>query len=80
MKTHFENEEKYMRDIDYPKYEEHKELHNNIISCLNDFIRHIHNFKLEDFEKELAKVIDITLLQHIILEDRKITKYIQSIS
>lgn len=75
MKLHFKNEEKYMKDINYPKLQEHKVLHENIIISLNEFIKNIPNIKIETFEVELAKMIDIVLLQHIIQEDRKITQW-----
>ena len=78
MKTHFQNEERYMKEINYDDFEIHKKLHENIITQLNDFIRRLSNIKLEAFEKELAKIIDISLLQHIIQEDRKIVTWQKS--
>ncbi len=75
MKTHFKNEESHMKSIKYPKLDEHIKLHNSIIVSLNDFIKKLPTIKIDDFEKELAKMIDITLLQHIIQEDRKIIKW-----
>ena len=75
MFTHFKHEEEYMKSIDYPLYEEHLSLHRDIISTLNDFVKKLPNFNTELFEKELARLIDIVLVQHIIQEDRKITNY-----
>lgn len=75
MKTHFRNEEEYMKKIGYPKRKEHKIIHSNIIRTLNDFIKQLPTFKLKDFETELAKMINIILLQHIIIEDKKIIKW-----
>ena len=72
MKTHFSHEEKFMQDINYPKLEEHKKLHRQIISKINEFVKQLPNMNINDFEKELAKIIDIALVQHIIQEDRKI--------
>ena len=67
-----------MKEINYDDFEIHKKLNENIITQLNDFIRRLSNIKLEAFEKELAKIIDISLLQHIIQEDRKIVTWQKS--
>ena len=72
MKTHFSHEEKFMQDINYPKSEEHKKLHREIILKINEFVKQLPTMNISDFEKELAKIIDISLVQHIIQEDRKI--------
>ncbi len=79
MKTHFQNEERYMKEINYDDLEIHKKLHENIITQLNDFIKRLASIKLDTFEKELAKIIDISLLQHIIQEDRKIIAWQKSL-
>lgn len=72
MKTHFEHEEKYMEEVDYPQIKAHKKLHAQIILSLNEFILEIPELNTERFEKELASLIEIALVQHILLEDRKI--------
>ena len=72
MKTHFSHEEKFMEEINYPKIEEHKKLHREIISKINDFVKQLPTMNINSFEKELARIIDISLVHHIIQEDRKI--------
>ena len=72
MKTHFLHEEKFMQEINYPKLEEHKKLHRGIILKINEFVKQLPTMNISDFEKELAKIIDISLVHHIIQEDRKI--------
>ncbi len=72
MKSHFEHEEVYMQEISYPDLESHKILHNDIIKMLNDFIKDLHNTNPLLLEKEIARIIDIVLVKHIIQEDRKI--------
>lgn len=72
MKTHFSHEEKFMAKINYPKLEEHKKLHREIILKINDFVRQLPTMNIDSFEKELAKIIDLALVHHIIQEDRKI--------
>ena len=72
MKTHFAHEEKFMAEINYPKIDEHKKLHREIISKINDFVKQLPTMDISSFEKELAKIIDLALVHHIIQEDRKI--------
>uniref|UniRef100_UPI004047EE5C bacteriohemerythrin n=1 Tax=Aliarcobacter sp. TaxID=2321116 RepID=UPI004047EE5C len=78
MKTHFEHEEEYMKELNYPKIEEHKKLHHDIINTINNFVRQLPSLNENVFEKELAKIIDITLVHHIIQEDRKIITWEKS--
>jgi hemerythrin len=44
MKTHFKHEEKFMQEINYPKFEEHKILHHDIIEKINTFVKQLPNF------------------------------------
>ena len=78
MNKHFEGEEKFMEKINYPKLDEHKIYHKEIIENLNSFIKKLPTMNIEIFEKELARIIDLSLLQHIIQEDRKIVKWKQN--
>lgn len=78
MKTHFKHEEKYMQEINYPAIEEHKVLHHNIIEKINTFVKKLPTMDESLFEKELAKIIDIALVHHIIQEDRKIIAWSKS--
>ena len=78
MKTHFKHEEKFMKEMNYPLLEEHKILHHNIIEKINTFIKQLPNMEESIFEKELAKIIDIALVHHIIQEDRKIIAWSKS--
>ncbi len=78
MKTHFKHEEKYMQEINYPAIEEHKVLHHNIIEKINSFVKQLPTMDDSLFEKELAKIIDIALVHHIIQEDRKIIAWSKS--
>ena len=79
MKTHFKHEEEYMQEINYPNIKEHKKLHHKIIEDINSLVRRLPSLNEELFEKELAKLIDIALVQHIIQEDRKIITWAKSI-
>ena len=72
MKKHFSHEEIFMEKIKYVNIESHKILHQEIIGTLNEFVKQLPTMDIETFEKELARIIDISLVQHIIQEDRKI--------
>jgi hemerythrin len=78
MKTHFKHEEEYMEEISYPKIQEHKKLHHKIIEDINSLVRRLPSLNEELFEKELAKLIDIALVHHIIQEDRKIINWVKN--
>ncbi|MFK2822405.1 bacteriohemerythrin [Arcobacter sp. YIC-80] len=78
MKTHFNDEEEYMKKVDYPELENHKLIHKQIIKELNKFVKKLPKVKAETFEKELAIIIELVLVQHIIQEDRRIIKWQQN--
>ena len=78
MKTHFKHEELFMEEMKYPFLEEHKTLHFNIIEKINTFVKQLPTMDESLFEKELAKIIDIALVHHIIQEDRKIISWSKS--
>jgi hemerythrin len=78
MKTHFKHEEEYMAQISYPHIEDHKKLHIEIIHSINTFVKKLPSQSEDTFEKELAKIIDIALVHHIIQEDRKIIAWVKT--
>ena len=78
MKTHFIHEEMYMKKIKYPHLKEHKALHDEIVEKINHFVKKLPTMKDSVFEKELANIIDIALVHHIILEDKKIVDWLNS--
>lgn len=78
MKTHFKHEEEYMVQINYPNIEEHKKLHRDIISTINNFVKSLPTLNEDVFEKELARIIDIALVHHIIQEDRKMIAWLKA--
>lgn len=75
MKTHFEHEERYMKEISYPDYEEHKRIHKEIIEQMNKFLQLLPKLKIVDFEKKLIEYMDIWLINHILHEDKKLASY-----
>jgi hemerythrin len=79
MRIHFEHEEEYMQSINYEGYEEHKDIHENIIEQLNTFIKQIPTLSTEKFERLLIEYMDVWLINHIIIEDRKIIASIEGL-
>ncbi len=77
MKTHFEHEEAYMEEVNYPEFEEHKLLHEEIILQMNQFIKQLPTLKIVEFERKLIEYMDVWLINHILYEDRKITKFLK---
>lgn len=80
MQKHFKHEEEYMESISYPDLNEQKSLHSDIIELLNTFVKDILKMNPILVEKEIARIIDIVLVQHIIQEDKKIVRYVNNLS
>lgn len=78
MKTHFSHEEEYMQEINYPQFEMHKEIHENIVNTVNEFVKQLATLNEDIFEKELARLIDGTIVHHIVQEDKKIITWLKA--
>jgi len=72
MQEHFHNEEEFMSSISFPEYQKHKEIHEQIISQMNQFIQTIPTLSIEEFERMLIEYMDVWLINHILVEDSKI--------
>jgi len=72
-KIHFNNEEKYMEDINYPGLKDHRLIHreltSQVIGIQNDFKNG--NAKVDD---KLLEFLKSWLSNHILVEDKKYTK------
>lgn len=77
MKNHFQHEQEYMKSIDYPNFEVHCKLHEEIIEQINSFIKTLPSLKIEEFERKLIEYMDIWLINHILYEDRKIIDFLK---
>lgn len=73
---HFNDEENYMREINYPDYESHKQIHENFTSEINDYIVLFETAGFtEDKMKELNARLMTWLIMHIGRMDQEIGKY-----
>ncbi|MDQ1267153.1 MAG: hemerythrin [Bacteroidota bacterium] len=73
---HFESEENFMLDIDYPEYDYHKSLHFDLIQEFN-----INNYEFENEVITIQKYIKFLVnwfINHTINEDIKIGNYFRS--
>jgi hemerythrin len=74
---HFKNEEDYMKSLKYDKLEEHKKLHVEIMISLSTIIKNSISMDVEDIQEELSKFIEVSLVNHIVQEDKKIAYWVQ---
>jgi hemerythrin len=75
MGTHFEDEQTYMRSIDYPDYEGHKKIHEGFVLKLNDVIRE--SGSIANIKKNIKYIAKVALVEHIIDEDTKIKAFVK---
>jgi len=72
--THFADEEDYMRDVNYPRFNDHKKQHIDFIAAVEKTI--------EDFEAgntepiEMARFLKKWLLNHIAVTDKQYVPYL----
>jgi len=72
-KYHFEYEEKWMARIKYSGIERHKELHKKFLSSVDRQLLEIKKGRYV-LNTEIIKMIENWLVNHIMNEDRKITR------
>lgn len=75
-KTHFQEEEEYMRSIGYDKLQEHIELHQELIDYLNKIIKTPANLNI--IKAKIKVISKRALVHHIINEDIKIKHFLDS--
>lgn len=75
---HFIAEEKLQSEIGYPEYESHKKLHDGFSEELRLLV---HKFMSKgitaDITFDLGQLLNIWLVEHISIQDRKIADYIK---
>ncbi|NOR57569.1 MAG: bacteriohemerythrin [Sulfurimonas sp.] len=72
MQVHFLHEESFMRVIEYPNLKDHEAIHQSIIENMKSLLAKIQTLNIKEFEKDLAFFIEISLVGHILQEDKKI--------
>ncbi|MEA2074056.1 MAG: hemerythrin family protein [Campylobacterota bacterium] len=75
-KSHFEHEENFMKEINYPRIEHHQKLHHSIIELTNRLLKGIPSMDTKTFELELALFVEKHLVTHIEYDDMKIKHFL----
>lgn len=78
MQRHFHDEELFMKEINYPQIQEHKQLHETIIQQMNQFIKSLAHMGVNEFERTLIMYMDLWLVNHIVYEDKKIVTFLEN--
>ncbi|ACB84230.1 bacteriohemerythrin [Natranaerobius thermophilus] len=76
---HFDSEEAFQKKIDFPGYEEHKEIHENFKQEVEEYAR---RFEEENYNEELVQEFGgklmAWLINHVAATDQKIGEYVES--
>ncbi len=75
---HFTHEESYMRSIEYPAYESHKKVHENLLMALSKFKEDIEKNQLDGIK--LSSFLKNWLFTHIMGVDTKYAKHSEEFS
>ena len=75
-REHFDYEENLMRDAQYMKLDEHREIHNDLIENLNNLSQQIANDNFSIFE--FKKVVYDWIIDHIMNHDRDFIDFYKS--
>ena len=67
IKTHFADEEKFMKEIDFPLFEEHRKSHMALTNQARELLSHSDNIK--QFAVNLETLIDNFIARHFAEED-----------
>jgi len=78
-REHFANEEDIMHKAGYPGLQEHRELHAELISELDDLIEAFEVGASHDLSNKTMQFLEDWLLHHILIEDKKIGRYMGAI-
>ena len=73
MEEHFSEEEAYMESIDYPLLEQHRKLHQDIISSISDILKQ--KKSIEELQQAMKEASHKWLVEHIINNDLKMEKW-----
>jgi hemerythrin len=72
---HFECEERYMTEVGFPEASAHWRLHKDFDTMIYSMLRDIKDGDMPVLNSELIKILQSWLVNHILIEDRKIAKF-----
>ncbi len=70
---HFLAEEQLMENLSYREIDQHKEIHKRILNELNALTTEISYTKLSEIIEKLSDFVQIVFVDHITVEDQKIS-------
>lgn len=76
-RVHFKDEEKIMAEFKYPALEDHKKLHINLISNLNNLSESF--IESKESRDDLAAVFGNWIINHILNEDLRFANFVASL-
>jgi hemerythrin len=72
--THFADEEEYMREVNYPRFNEHKEQHEDFVASVLETIEEFEAGNTEPID--MARFLKKWLLNHIAVTDKQYAPYL----
>lgn len=76
IETHFAFEEKFMQELKYPGFDEHKKKHDTINRELFETIKQSQTFT--ELKSNLDTLLDMWIRTHILMEDKKYSNWCKS--
>lgn len=77
--VHFCTEEKYMRCLCYPEYENHKTCHEKFVADCQEILKKDKPFdKFSNIEQELINFVENWIIAHYTNEDVKMAEFVKS--
>jgi len=74
---HFECEKRYIAEIGFPEASAHWRLHKDFDTMVYSMLREIEDGDMPVLNSELIKILQNWLVNHILIEDRKLAKFIR---
>lgn len=75
MKEHFESEERYMKEINYPYFKAHRNMHRIIIRDMSHLIQNIRT--TNELKDKLCIALSVWIKKHILYHDAMIGKWVR---
>lgn len=76
-KSHFQREEKWMKKADYPDYNEHKELHDDLLIITLNFQEHLQSTEIHRITDETLEFLRSWIVHHIMESDKAFGNYLK---
>lgn len=78
-REHFSHEEDVMRRVGYPGLEDHRAAHAELVTELDDIIEQYESVDGHELSNKTLQFLEDWLTHHIMIEDKKIGKFIGAI-